>query len=334
MALDYTIADQVFNGLDQIGQSYSLVFATGRGLTFVMEAIGLAFAWEMIFVFLMMLSGNGVGALKRFVDTVVFIAIVGGLIYGWGSIVVPIPMAMADELVAIVSAGQSSAGLASGMSLQFWEAINHVADTILPSQQPVAAATATGGSQTLWEQMGQWWDSSPVSSVFVGIADGIVGSVMSIGVVILLVTCFAVTFMSLITVNVLIYLGLILGPLLLAFAVVSDLRHLVGNWISFMLGAIFLKPVLAVLIAMSMSILQLINTVASTNPSAQTPQALIMLFTAMLTACILLLIKSGPSITAALFGGIGGKLAEMPATIKNISKDISTVKPSSPPPPK
>ena len=332
MAIDYTIADQVFLAVDQAGQAFALNFATGNGLTTTMEVMFLGVGVEMIAIFLLMLGSNGTAALQRVTETAVYVAIAGGLVYNWGSIVAPLPMAMADELVFIASAGQSTAGLASSMAEQFWVAINHVSDTVFPSQQPIAAPAAAGGSQTLWEQLGQWWDTSPVSSVFVGIADGIMGSVMSMGVVILLILSFAAVFMSLLTANLLIYIGLCLGPFILALGVIGRLRGLVNNWIGFMLGAIFLKPILAFLVGLSMVILQMINTIAATNPSAQTPQALIMLFTAMLSACILLLIKAAPSISAALFGGISDKLSGTPDTIKNISKDISTIKPSSPPP--
>jgi len=228
-------------------------------------------------------------------------AIIAGLIFNWSVMVVPAPIAISDELVTIASGGQAPAGLGSQISEKFSPVIRNLVSNILPSQQKLPTTATPGApapaapSQTLFEKFGSWWDSDPVSSIFIGIADGLTGSAVALIDVALVIAAFAICWMSVLAANILIYIGLCFGPIILALSIIGKLRGLMTNWISFMVGAIFFKPVVAFLISLILLMLDTVNNIAQTTPSTTMPTTAIMIFIGMLTlSMITLLMNANP----------------------------------------
>jgi hypothetical protein len=152
-----------------------------------------------------------------------------------------------------------------------------------------------------------------------------------------LLIVFATTWGSLLLVDVSICLALTFGPVLLALSVMAQFRQLLGKWLGFVGGSILLKPILAVLIAISMLVLQQINTIASQSPTAETPQALIIGFTLMFLVVIWLIMQKATSIASSLFGGLSSGFGDAAGAITGgAGKAFDAVKPgkpNNPPPP-
>ncbi|MDD5395487.1 MAG: type IV secretion system protein [Thiothrix sp.] len=340
MALDFTVFDQVFKSVDSAGQSMAMNFAQGQGLTYSLEIAAVAASLEMLVVLIIMISDTGKAALIRFSESSIPAIVIAGLIWNWGTMVVPAPIKISDELVTIASGGQAPAGLGNMIAEKFAPTIRVMSSSLFPSQQPVstpspagaAPAPAPAKSKSLWDAFVGLWDGAPVSSLLVGIADGLAGSAMTLIDVALVIGAFAICWMSVLAANVLIYIGLCFGPIILALSIISKLRSLMTNWISFMVGAIFFKPVLACLISLCLLMLDKINAIAQTTPSDQLPLTAIMIFNGMLCLSMITLLMNAKSITQSLFGGLAAQLTPHPSSVVNITK-LSNTSPPTPPKP-
>lgn len=330
MALDFSIFDQVFTAVDNAAKGMAMNFASGNGMDYTKEILLIALAAEFTVVFILLLTEGGRAALVRMFESVIPAAVIAGLIFNWAS-VVPSPIAISDELVVIASGGQAPAGLGSQVAEKFAPAIRTMSSSLFPSQQQIPAAPTAAApgaapaatpapSKSLWESFTGWWDSDPVSGIFIGIADGIAGSFVTLLDVALLIGAFAICWMSVLAANVLIYIGLCFGPLILALSIIGKLRSLMTNWIAFMTGAIFFKPVVAFLIALLLVMLDKINAVAQTTPSENLPMTALMIFVGMLTLSMLVLLMNAKSITQALFGGLAAQLTPHPSSVVNLTK--------------
>lgn len=325
MALDFTVFDQVFAAVDAAGQAMALNFASGKGLEYTRDILFLAVGFEMLTALIIMLQDSGRAAFQRLMEGMIPAAIIAGLIFNWSTMVVPAPIAISDELVTISSGGMAPNGLGSAIAEKFSPVITGLVSNILPSQQQVLTTQVPGQpapakpSQTLWEKFGSWWDSDPISGIFIGIADGLGTTAVALVNVALVIAAFAICWMSVLAANILIYVGLCFGPIILALSIIGKLRGLMANWISFMIGAIFFKPVLAFLISLILLMLDVVNNIAQTTPSTTMPTTAIMIFIGMLTLSMIVLLMNAKNITQALFGGLAAQLTPQPSSLVKMS---------------
>lgn len=326
MALDFTVFDRVFNAVDAAGQAMALNFASGAGLEYTREILLMAVGIEILTALIILLADSGRAAFQRLMEGMIPAAIIAGLIFNWSTMVVPAPIAISDELVTISSGGMAPAGLGSQIAEKFSPVILNLTKNILPSQQQVPTTQVPGqpapakSSQTLWDKFGSWWDSDPISGIFIGIADGLSSTAVALIDVALVIAAFAICWMSVLAANILIYVGLCFGPIILALSIIGKLRGLMANWISFMVGAIFFKPVLAFLISLILLMLDVVNNIAQTTPSTTMPTTAIMIFIGMFTLSMITLLVNAKSITQALFGGLAASLTPKPSSVVNLTQ--------------
>lgn len=337
MALDLTIFDQVFQAVDSAGQAAAMNFASGPGLAYTTDLIYIGIALEITTALVILLVQGGREAFTRFLEGVIPAAIIAGLVFNWATIV-PAPLAISDELVTIASGGRAPVNLGSEIAEKFAPTIRNLASNILPSQQqvPVDATTGAAGSggtaatQSLWDKFAGWWDGDPISSLFVGIADGLAGTAVTLINVALVIAAFAICWMSVLAANILVYIGLCFGPFILALSIIGKLRSLMTNWISYMLGAIAFKPIVGFLISLILIMLDKVNAIAQTTPSTTMPTTAIGIFIGMLTLSMIVLLVNAKSITQSLFGGLAAQLTPHPSSVVQMTQRSMPKPPTTP----
>lgn len=335
MALDFSIADSAFTSVSNALQTYAMVFASGDGLALTRWIIFIAIVYNTLFILLAALAGSGKDAMQKGISMLVYAAIVGGLIGSWDTIMVPMPLATADAFVKIVTFGDTAQGLGQQMSLHFSNALGSILETVSPSQQPLPQPDGT--TKSLWDSVVALVDGSALGVMIMSALDGLVGSAFAILAVLALGVAFAEAWFALLAADILITIALAFGPLMLAASVSDQFRQLKNKFIAFLVGAVMLKPIIAILLSVSMLVLKQLENIAQTNPTSSTPQALILFFVLVFIMAMHRLISMAPDISRALFDGLGGavtdtvsRLQEGAGKIKEIA--TSKPKPSSPPP--
>lgn len=306
--VDFSVLDTAFAAVDAQGQTFAMNFANASLTKEVLEA---GIVLEIMATAFMVLSGKGKSAVARVISTGITALMIWAVIMSWGSFTTAAPK-VADELVQVATNGGTTDGLAKQLLSEYSPIITTLATSILPSTQSTApgSGSASSGASTAGTST---WDyvknlGSEVASAFLAVGDALAATGLMAASVAVVVASMAVAWGSLLISNLLIYIGLCFAPLLFALSVVPMLRHLMKNAISFLLGAIFLKPVLAVCINLSLSMVTALSTVTSQTSSNVMPTTVLMFFTLLMSFTALGITMQAPSISSKLFGGVADSL--------------------------
>lgn len=301
MYLDFTVLDQVFSTVDTHGKTFAMNFATSDTTEKVFVA---AVIFEIVAALVILLSNDGKGAMKRLFEAVIPSIAIAAIILHWQTLAVDPAMSIADDLVKAATGGQTSEGLGHMVIAHFSPAIKAISTSIFPSSQSIAQnANNASNASSIFAILG----SSLITAV-----DSISSFFVMMSAVAILVGAMAACWASLLIANVVIYLALCFGPIILALSIIGKLRSMMSNWLGFFAGAIFYKPVLGVLIMLCLDIVTEIGVIAGQTGSSTMPTTVLMVFTSILSLAILGLILNATQITGRLFGGLSQSLTPDP----------------------
>lgn len=147
-----------------------------------------------------------------------------------------------------------------------------------------------------------------------GVADNITATILSFIAMASISMGGAMLLFSLFAADMLIGVGLALGPILLGLSVFSTFRGLLSNWINFMLGAMGTKIVVTIIAA---TIVKSMQSIQFTGLDAATAGAAFantgaMMGIIFLGIIVTFLAKEASSIASGLFGGIAVSALRLP----------------------
>ena len=155
----------------------------------------------------------------------------------------------------------------------------------------------------------------PLDSVVNGIVGGIAGTIdnliaaaFSIVAAFFLTVACATALFVVFYADMLVGIGLALGPLILALGVMQYFKSLVSSWVEFLMGAMFMKVVVALVLSMTLPVLKDLKVLgqSSTDTSGAFGNTAAMIAIILMSFIIYKIVSKAPSISSSLFGGVGG----------------------------
>ena len=155
----------------------------------------------------------------------------------------------------------------------------------------------------------------PLDSVVNGIVGGIAGTIdnliaaaFSIVAAFFLTVACATALFVVFYADMLVGIGLALGPLILALGVMQYFKSLVSSWVEFLMGAMFTKVIIALIASMILPVLRDLKVAgqSSTDTSGAFGNTAAMIAIILMSFILYQIIKEAPNITSTLFGGVGG----------------------------
>ena len=141
-----------------------------------------------------------------------------------------------------------------------------------------------------------------------GTVDNFIAIALSIVAAFFLTVACATALFVVFYADMLVGIGLALGPLILALGVMQYFKSLVSSWVEFLMGAMFTKVIIALIVSMILPVLRDLKVAgqSSTDTSGAFGNTAAMIAIILMSFILYQIIKEAPNITSTLFGGVGG----------------------------
>ena len=141
-----------------------------------------------------------------------------------------------------------------------------------------------------------------------GTVDNFIAIALSIVAAFFLTVACATALFVVFYADILIALGLALGPFIFALGVLQYFKSLVSSWVEFLMGAMFMKVVVALVLSMTLPVLKDLKVLgqSSTDTSGAFGNTAAMIAIILMSFIIYKIVSKAPSISSSLFGGVGG----------------------------
>lgn len=147
-----------------------------------------------------------------------------------------------------------------------------------------------------------------INALFLGF-DNVLAALLSIFAAFALTLAGATIFFVLLYADMLIAIGLCLGPIMLAMSVLERFRKLTDSWLSFLLGAVFTKVICGIVVFSMMPIIDGLKEVGghfTGAPNGAFSNSMAMIAILLIASILYMIVKESPNIASSLFGGVGG----------------------------